>query len=190
MPPEDADLLRASAAGDGAAFTELMRRHEDKVFSIALRILGNRSDALDATQDTFVTIFRKASTFRGEAAFSTWLYRIALNTCRDLLRRRARTVPLETSEAERSSQPTTPSHETSAGNRLDLSRALVALSPEYREAVLLHDLAGVPYDEIARRTGVAVGTVKSRISRGRRKLAELMEPPEGRGASKERDGKS
>ncbi|HEX2057367.1 MAG TPA: sigma-70 family RNA polymerase sigma factor [Actinomycetota bacterium] len=182
----DEDLLGRAAAGDQAAFSALVRRHEDRVFGIALRITGDRADALDATQDTFVAVFRQAGTFRAEAAFTTWLYRVAVNACRDLLRKRRR-FPEPAEELPERPRPGAGTEDT-VGLRLDLARALARLPEEYREAVVMHDLGALPYDEIARLTGAALGTVKSRISRGRRRLAELMEQPAPAPASKDEDG--
>lgn len=182
----DEDLLRQAASGDQSAFTTLVRRHEDRVFGIALRITGDRADALDATQDTFVSVFRQAGSFRAEAAFTTWLYRVAVNACRDLLRRRRR-LPEPTEELPERPRPGIGTEEI-VGLRLDLAQALARLPDEYRDAVLMHDLGAIPYEEIAQITGVALGTVKSRISRGRRRLAELLEQPAPAPASKDQDG--
>lgn len=182
----DEDLLSQAASGDQSAFTALVRRHEDRVFGIALRITGDRADALDATQDTFVSVFRQAGSFRAEAAFTTWLYRVAVNACRDLLRRRRR-LPEPTEELPERPRPGIGTEEI-VGLRLDLAQALARLPDEYRDAVLMHDLGAIPYEEIAQITGVALGTVKSRISRGRRRLAELLEQPAPAPASKDQDG--
>lgn len=182
--PSDADLIARVAAGDHNAFGALVTRHEDKMFSVAYRVLGNRQDALDATQDAFLSAFRQAARFRGESAFSTWLYRIGINACNDLLRKKKRLVLTDNPEPlEAASGPRT---EDDAVSRVDLSRALASLQPEYREAVVLHDLGGIPYEEIARITATQIGTVKSRISRGRRRLAELLEQPDVAGSSKAR----
>ncbi|HEX2294406.1 MAG TPA: sigma-70 family RNA polymerase sigma factor [Actinomycetota bacterium] len=182
----DEELLSRAASGDQPAFSELVRRHEDRVFGIAVRITGDRADALDATQDTFVSVFRQAGTFRAEAAFTTWLYRVTVNACRDVLRRRRR-LPEPVEEVPERPRPGIGTEEV-VGLRLDLARALAQLPDDYREAVVMHDLGALPYEEIASITGVALGTVKSRISRGRRRLAELLEQP-GRGpASKDQDG--
>jgi RNA polymerase sigma-70 factor (ECF subfamily) len=160
-----------------------MRRHEDKVYALCYRMMGNRPDALDAVQDTFVSVFRRAEDFRGDSAFSTWTYRIAVNACKDLLRKRGRTpVPHE----ELPEPPATKAGvEDQVVLRTDLARALAELPDDYREAVVMYDLGGIPYEEIARLTDAAIGTVKSRISRGRRKLAELMEQPAAQASSKE-----
>jgi len=182
-PERDEVLLARFLEGDDGAFAELMNRHEDKIFSLALRITGDRSDALDATQDAFVAAFKKARAFRGEAAFSTWLYRIAVNACNDLLRKKKRYVLSEDVELERRSAPGDVAG--AASDRVDVQRALAALPPDYRDAVALHDLAGLRYEEIAEVTGVQLGTVKSRISRGRKQLARMLEQRDDLMPSKE-----
>jgi RNA polymerase sigma-70 factor (ECF subfamily) len=183
--PSDESLLHAFRGGDHQAFTTLVRRHEDRMFALALRMTGSRADALDATQEAFVTMFRKASSFRGESAFGTWLYRIGINACHDLLRQRARRDEKEGDRPDVEDERL-PRIDEATALRIDLARALAELSEEYREAVVMHDLGGIPYEEIARLTGAAVGTVKSRISRGRRRLAELMEQASDSQASKDR----
>ncbi|MFN2388637.1 MAG: RNA polymerase sigma factor [Actinomycetota bacterium] len=181
----DEDLLALFLEHDDEAFAELMARHEDRIFAVTLRITGNRADALDATQDAFIAAYRRAGSFRGDASFGTWLYRIAINSSKDLLRKKAR-APVPEGDPSAFDRPASARRvEDDVGLRVDVSRALAMLQDEYRESVVLHDLGGVPYDEIARITGVSIGTVKSRISRGRRKLADLMEQPRRSGASKE-----
>lgn len=182
----DLDLLRRGIEGDGEAFAKLMHRHEDRIFSLALRMMGDRADALDATQDAFVAAFRKGHTFDGDSAFSTWLYRVAINSCKDLLRKRARN-PIPTEEHEGLEQPDVGSRDLddTVILRLDLRKALEELSDEYRDAVVMHDLGGIPYEEIARTTGAALGTVKSRISRGRKQLGKILEQARATAPSKE-----
>jgi RNA polymerase sigma-70 factor (ECF subfamily) len=182
--PSDESLLAAFLGGDRNAFTTLVRRHEDRVFALALRMTGSRADALDATQEVFLTMFRRASSFRGDAAFGTWLYRIRVNACHDLLRQRSRRA--ENDDEPEFEDAHASGLEESAALRLDLTQALAELPHEYREAVVMHDLGGIPYEEIARLTGVAVGTVKSRISRGRRRLAAGLEQAPDPEASKDR----
>jgi RNA polymerase sigma-70 factor (ECF subfamily) len=178
----DEELLASFLRGDEASFGELMGRHEQKVFAVALKITGSRADALDATQDAFVTAFRRADTFRGEAAFGTWLFRIAINAAKDVVRKRKPTEELP----EDGGGVVGGRVDDAVALRMDLSAALRDLPDEYREAVVMHDLGGIPYEQIAEDTGVRIGTVKSRISRGRRRLAELMEPGTGAASSKER----
>ncbi len=181
--PTDEELLRRFIGGDERAFTELMERHEDRIFALAYRMTGGRADAMEATQETFIAAFRRANSFRAEASFGTWLYRIGINTCKDLLRKR-RDIPTEDLDAIRQ-EPQVTAMEESAAVRLDVSRALARLPEDYREAVTMHDLGGVPYDEIARLTRVPIGTVKSRISRGRRMLAQALEQADPRESSKD-----
>lgn len=180
----DEDLLRRFVSGEEAAFSELMRRYEDRMFAMAYRITGDRSDALDATQEAFVSLFRRAASFRGDSAFSTWLYRIGMNAAYDIVRRRRPSEPLPDKDTG-TALSMRRSMEEAAGIRSDVASALALLPEEYREAVVLHDLADVPYDEVAKLTQVSLGTVKSRISRGRRRLAELLEPSYRPEASKE-----
>jgi RNA polymerase sigma-70 factor, ECF subfamily len=172
--PDEA-LLAQFLRGDSGAFEELVRRHEDRVFALAYRMTGDRQDALDATQDAFIMAFRRAHSFRGESSFGTWIYRIAINASLDVIRKRRRAPrPVEDVLTDDRGAPNS-ALEDSVVATIDVSRALRRLPHDYREAVALHDLAGVPYEEIARMTGVSLGTVKSRISRGRHKLAELLE---------------
>jgi RNA polymerase sigma-70 factor (ECF subfamily) len=176
LDPErsDENLIRAFLAGDHDAFSDLMRRHEDRVLGLAFRITGNRPDALDATQEAFISAFRRAGSFRFDSAFTTWMHRVTLNACYDLMRKRGKATPEE--QPEREADRGAAQVDDAVALRLDVAHALAALPEDYREAVVMHDLGGIPYEEIATVTGVAIGTVKSRISRGRRRLAELLEP--------------
>lgn len=183
----DERLAAAWADGDRAAFDELVRRYERRVYGICYRYFGDAADAEDALQDTFVALLRRGHTYRGDAAFSTWLYRVATNACNDLARkrsRRPRTVPLGPAgrdgddPARDEPADDVPAAEDVLATRelgLELAAALRTLEPEQREAVVLHDVYGVPYHEIAARAGVAVGTVKSRIHRAHARLAAGLE---------------
>lgn len=155
---------------DQRALEILLGRHESRVFGIAYRILGNRADALDATQDVFLTVFRKAGSFRGQAAFTTWLYRLTTNACHDIGRRKART-PLPMQTLPHSESPGSGDMET----RLGVENALRALPQDQRVAVVMRDLYDLDYEQIAAATGVPLGTVKSRIARGRQALAGLLD---------------
>lgn len=170
----DAKLLARVLDGDHDAFGEIMRNHEDRVFSVCLRIMGNREHALDATQETFLTAFRKASQFQGNSALGTWIYRIAVNTCYDQLRRqkrrRADPIPDHLDPADHQAEDAV----TSAGLRPEIQRALASLSDDYRSAVILSDIEGLGLPEVAEILGVPVGTVKSRVFRGRRLLAQYL----------------
>ncbi len=171
---QDEILVRRFLDGDTAAFEELMRAHEDRVFAVCLRMLRDREAALDATQETFVSVFRKADRFGGRSAFSTWLYRVAVNTCYDALRRQRRrpttALPEHTDPPDRSTEDEL----RAADLRPDIEAALAALPAEFRAAVVLADLEDVPLQDVSEILGVPVGTVKSRVFRGRRLLAQTL----------------
>lgn len=176
----DYELVQRYLDGDGAAFEELMSAHEDRVFGVCLRMLRDRDAALDATQETFITVLRKADRFAGRAAFSTWLYRVAMNTCYDALRRRKRKpesqLPEHHDPPDRSAEDTLEAVEL----RPDLEAALAGLPVEFRAAVVLVDVEGLAITDAAELLGIPVGTVKSRVFRGRKLLAaELgnLHPP-------------
>jgi RNA polymerase sigma-70 factor, ECF subfamily len=169
----DRDLVNRSAAGDRFAFAELVRRHERRVYNLAYRILGREEDARDATQDAFVIALRKLASFRGDAAFSTWMHRVTVNACYDMLRKRRREPPQEVAE-ETDTGPGQPDHAEATALSVDVRRALVQVPFEFRAPLVLHDVQDLPYDEIADILGVPVGTVKSRIHRGRVALAAAL----------------
>jgi len=170
----DAALIERYLAGDSDAFEELMRAHEDRVFGICLRMLRDREAALDATQETFITVFRKAATFGGRSAFSTWLYRVAVNTCYDALRRRQRRQADPLPEGTDPPDPHAGDDLSSVELRPDVESALAALPSEFRAAVVLSDVEGLALQTVSEVLGVPVGTVKSRVFRGRRLLAESL----------------
>jgi len=165
---EDRALLAAHVAGDPAAFGELVRRHRQRMWAVALRTLRDPDEAADAVQDACLSAYRRAETYRGEARVSTWLHRVVVNACLDRARRSAvrPTVPLP-------DQPPADPHDR-LGERetqLDVSRALAALPVDQRVAVVLVDLQGLSVAETAQVLEVPEGTVKSRCSRGRARLA-------------------
>lgn len=170
----DVELLDRYLQGDISAFDELVRAHEDRVFGICLRMMRDREAALDAVQETFVTVFRKADRYQAKAAFSTWLYRVAMNTCYDQLRKakRRQTSPLP--ETTDPADPTSGDPFTAVELRPDIETALSALPEEFRAAVVLVDLEGLALDRTAEILDVPVGTVKSRVFRGRKLLAESL----------------
>lgn len=173
-PPTDIELVGRVVSGDHGAFDMIMLRHEDRVFSVCLRITGDRDRALDATQETFLTVFRKAGQFKGDAALGTWIYRIAVNTCYDQLRKakRRRTDPIPDHL-----DPVDPSAESaidSAALRPEIRAALDKLPTDFRAAIVLSDIEGMSMAEVAQVLGVPAGTVKSRLFRGRRLLAEQL----------------
>jgi RNA polymerase sigma-70 factor (ECF subfamily) len=170
----DAALVQRYLRGEMAAFEELMQAHEDRVFAVCLRLLRNREAALDATQETFVTVFRKADRFAGKSAFSTWLYRVAVNTCYDQARRNRRHATEPLPEGRDPSDLAADDQYRSVELRPDLEAALAALPEEFRAAVVLADVEGLALQVVAEALGVPVGTVKSRVFRGRRLLAASL----------------
>jgi RNA polymerase sigma-70 factor (ECF subfamily) len=176
--PSDEALLAAHLRGDPAAFGQLVARHERRIYGLCLRILGNREDAEDATQEAFVAALRKASGFRRAAAFSTWLYRIAVNAATDQARRRgrARLADLDPEDAGLAVAPGGELGEVVAA-AVTVQAALVQVPEEFRVAVVLCDLYRLPYADAAQILEVPVGTVKSRVFRGRAALAERLAAP-------------
>ena len=172
-PRDDRALLAAHVDGDPDAFGELVRRHRDRLWAVALRTLGDREDAADALQDACLSAYRAAGGFRGDSAVTTWLHRIVVNACLDRARRRQvrPAVPLET--AQREPVAATESADTLT-TRLVIRDALTRLPADQRAALVLVDLEGLPVAEVAAILGVAEGTVKSRCARGRARLAVLL----------------
>jgi RNA polymerase sigma-70 factor (ECF subfamily) len=174
--PDDL-LVRRAANGDQTAFTELVRRHEGRVYAVAMRMLGRDEDALDATQDALLTVYRKIGQFRGDSAFSTWLHRITINACYDILRKKARQPMLHVAgEDEREHEPGPPveDHAAAVAGGVDAARALQEVPEDFRAVLILADVHDMAYDEIAEILEIPIGTVKSRVYRGRVSLARAM----------------
>ncbi len=165
---DDAALLRAHVAGDPAAFGELVRRHRDRLWAVAVRTLGDREEAADAVQDALVSAFRAADRFRGESAVSTWLHRIVVNACLDRARRRQSRPTVSLPEVETAAMAQAPPDSDTA---LVVRSALARLPAEQRIPLVLLEVQGYSVAEIAAILGVAEGTVKSRCARGRARLA-------------------
>jgi RNA polymerase sigma-70 factor (ECF subfamily) len=190
-PASDEELLRAHVAGESDAFAELVRRHRDRLWSVALRTLGDREEAADAVQDALLSAHRAAARFRGDSAVTTWLHRIVVNACLDRVRRRQShpTVPLPDGTRQQDQdgigvtgpEPAAPAidHDTA----MVVREALAQLPVEQRAALVLVDLQGYSVAEVAEILGVAEGTVKSRCARGRARLAVMLGHlrPAGRG---------
>lgn len=171
---EDVDLISRYLKGDQNAFDELMRAHEDRVFGICLRMLRDREAALDVTQETFLTVFRKADKYKAEAAFSTWLYRVTMNACYDHLRRTKRRQADALPDGIDPADPSAGDPLEAVEVRPDIEKALQQIPEEFRSAIVLVDLQGLAIDQAAEILGVPSGTIKSRVFRGRRQLAEIL----------------
>jgi RNA polymerase sigma-70 factor, ECF subfamily len=172
--PSDESLLAAHLRGDPSAFGVLVTRHERRIYGLCLRILGNREDAEDATQEAFLAALRKATSFRRAAAFSTWLYRIAVNAATDQARRRGRSraTTLDPEDAGVADPGVDLGEAVTAA--VAVQTALTKVPEEFRVAVVLCDLYRVPYADAAQILEVPVGTVKSRVFRGRAALAACL----------------
>ncbi|MGB9377352.1 MAG: RNA polymerase sigma factor SigM [Mycobacteriales bacterium] len=170
----DLELLRAHAAGDHDAFGELVRRHRDRLWAVALRTLGEPEEAADALQDAFISAFRAAGSFRGDSAVTTWLHRIVVNACLDRVRRRAArpVVPLPEAGPDEPAEPRDAMAEREV--KLAIEAALGRLPIEQRAAIVLVDVQGYSVAETALILDIAEGTVKSRCARGRARLAGLL----------------
>jgi len=180
---EERALLLRAQKGDSAAFEDIVRANEAVVYRLALRQLGNREDAEDAAQEVFLKAYTGLASFRGDSKLSVWLYRITSNVCTDMLRRRRETVSLsqenEEGEPLELELPDERFDPAALAERKDLREhigaALKALPPEPREVLLLRELGGASYDEIAAALDLDLGTVKSRIFRARKKLCALLD---------------
>jgi RNA polymerase sigma-70 factor (ECF subfamily) len=184
----DHELARAFQAGDPKAFDELVRRHQERVFNLCYRMVGMYEDADDCAQETFVRVYRSLKEFGFRSAFSTWLYRIAVNTCKNHLasrgyRRNREMVRINGNTAGESTAPAEIGDCTYAPNgaleRKEteelVQRTIDSLPDDQRTVVVLRDVEDLSYEEIARITGLNLGTVKSKIARGRRHLREKLE---------------
>jgi RNA polymerase sigma-70 factor (ECF subfamily) len=185
---DDGTLVRDALAGDRRAFDLLVLRHGDMLFNLCFRMLGDYDEASDCAQDAFIRAYRALGGFRGEAAFPTWLYRIAVNTCKNRLasaeyRRSRKAVRLEGTGADDTLLPVNGrasfSNPTARFEREEreavIQRALDGLPPDEKTVAVLRDIEGRSYEEIAMLTGLRPGTVKSRLARARRRLRSKLE---------------
>ena len=171
--PNDRELVERYVGGDRVAFAILVRRHERRVYNLAYRMLGREEDARDATQDAFLSALRKLPSFRGDAAFTTWMHRVTVNACYDILRKRKREPALEIPEGL-AEQGVPHDHAEQTTISIDVQRALLQVPQEFRAAIVLHDVHDLAYEDVAEILGVPIGTVKSRIHRGRVALAKAL----------------
>jgi RNA polymerase sigma-70 factor (ECF subfamily) len=182
METEEAVLVERSQGGDLDAFNALVLAYQGQVYNLCLRMLGSPQAAEDAAQEAFIAAYRAVPRFRG-GRFRAWLLRIAANACYDELRRRRSRpqVPLEApadDERPRAELPASDEPLEQRAERLELARCLqeglASLPPDQRLAVILRDVQGLAYEEVAEATGASLGTVKSRISRGRAALRDFL----------------
>lgn len=176
--PSDSELLRAHVAGDPDAFAALVRRHQDRLWAVALRVMRNPEDAADALQDAYIAAFRRAGSFRGDAAVTTWLHRVVVNACLDRLRsmkvRAADALPEDLDRSPELGTDATEKAVEAAEQRDVVLAALGRLNPDQRAALVLVDMQGYSVEEAAVILGCPPGTVKSRCARGRAKLVPLL----------------
>jgi RNA polymerase sigma-70 factor (ECF subfamily) len=196
-PPDDPEVLDAARAGDRRALETLLTGHYDRVHALCRRMLGNEADAVDAAQDALLSAVRSISRFDGRSSFGTWMYRIATNACLDELRRRRRRplvglpgevdgdwdgpVSVHSGSTDAASGGVRSAFGAGARDpaddaiaHVDLDAALRQVPPEHRVALVLRDVGDLTYDEIAVILDVPIGTVRSRIARGRAALADLL----------------
>ena len=177
---EERDLILRCQRGDEAAFESLVRLHEKRVYALCRRMCRSEDDALEAAQDTFLAVWRGVGSFRADAAFSTWLYRLATNACLDLLRREKKnggnvSLDDEGFSVEPIDRAPSPEEAVERGETQRMVReALLALPDDYRQILLLRETEQLSYAEIAEITGLELGTVKSRISRARLALRNYL----------------
>jgi RNA polymerase sigma-70 factor (ECF subfamily) len=186
-PQFDAALVRSFQAGNKAAFDKLVLNHKDRIFNLCFRFLGDYQEANDSAQEVFVKAYRSLKRFRFESAFGTWLHRIAVNTCKNKVKsleyRYAKKMVYldnpgavqDTRGLEISDETQSPLAELEKKERMELiQRAIESLPPEQKMVVILRDIQGLPYDDIADITGCGLGTVKSRLSRARLELRRKL----------------
>jgi len=189
---EDNELVSRCLQGDSTAFNHIVDKYQQRIYNIAFRMTNNHDDALDLAQESFIRIYRALASYKGESAFSTWIHRIASNVCLDELRKKKRQplVALST-DATMSGEEGEYSIEFAAGDedtpeqhllrnevRREIALALSQVSPEHRIVLVLRDIQGYSYEEMAEIIGVNVGTIKSRLNRARIALREVLRAAE------------
>jgi len=180
MPVDEALLIVRAQKNDSAAIEALIYAYEKKVYNIAFRFMGNEADAWDMAQESLIKLYKNISSFESRSSFSSWVYRLTANTCLDGLRKRKK-APLSldfTVESgisyEDSKNPLPEDHAISSERNKNIQKAINRLSSEHKAVIVLRDISGLSYEEIAESLGIGIGTVKSRINRGRAKLKELL----------------
>jgi len=181
---EDRRLIADCLGGQRDAFGELVTRYQARLFNAALRLVQSPDDAADVVQDAFLNAFQSLHTFKGDAEFFTWLYRIAFNTAISFKRKKRPAISLESHTGESGIEPEDASEYIKPGAALqrsedeqELALAVARLSPEHREVLLLKDIDGLRYEDIAVLLAVPIGTIRSRLHRARLELRDLLVPP-------------
>jgi RNA polymerase sigma-70 factor, ECF subfamily len=176
-PASDYALARGASEGDMQAFEELYRRHIRRVYSLCLRMTQNVHEAEDLAQETFIQLFRKAGSFRGDSAFTTWLHRLTVNQVLMHFRKRKARDEKTTEDGEIPEQTVSGTEDSAkmpVVDRIALGKAIAQLPPGYRAVFILHDVEGHEHEEISRMLGCSVGTSKSQLHKGRMKLRGLL----------------
>ena len=181
---DEKTMVARAKAGDHAAFEEIVRLYEKKLYSIAYRYTGSEQDALDVCQETFIRVYRFIGGFQETSGFSTWIYRICTNVCKDSVTRRQRrgetSLDLQDEEGEEFELPVSDDRYSpeqvveQRELRQHLQEGIAALSPNHREIVVLRDVEGLSYEKISEVLGLEIGTVKSRLNRGREQLRNFL----------------
>jgi len=181
--PEDQQLIETCLAGDSSAFGALVLRYQDRLYGSILMMVSSPEDARDLTQEAFVHAFRRLDSFRGDSAFYTWLFRIAINATISFRRRMARrkTTSIETAREVMGEEPRDVRPDAAPSSRIEIQEqqqlvrsALAELSEEFRQAIVLTELEGLSYEDAAAMAGCPIGTIRSRIHRARNELREKL----------------
>lgn len=182
MSDDDRLLIAACLGGRSEAFGELVSRYQARLYNAAIRLVDNPEDAADVVQDAFLNAYQSLHTFKGDAEFFTWLYRIAFNAAISLKRKKRAAVSLDAVKPESGIDPDDPSEYIKPGAALirseeesQLQEAMIRLSHEHREVLILKDIEGMKYEDIAEILGVPIGTIRSRLHRARLELRDLLE---------------
>lgn len=182
---QERELIARAKAGDESSFEQLIIQCKTRAYNIALRYMRSEEDALDVLQESFIKVFRHLSSFKEESSFDTWVYRIVVNTCNDMLRKNSdlkKTDSIYQGQGEEEQRVTqlpdkspTPEEALERKERAEIIlRSLERLSPEQKEIVILRDVQGFSYEEISEILTCSLGTVKSRINRARLRLREIL----------------
>ena len=188
MSADDSRLIADCLRGNTSAFGLLVRRYQDRLFNTVYRLVGNAEDAQDVVQEAFLSAYQSLESFKGDALFFTWLYRIAVNTAISLKRKQRVVLRLDGGRnGDAGFEPLDPSDQSQPGHALEqaeqgsrVQRALGRLSSEHRAVLVMKDMEGQKYEAMAEVLAVPIGTIRSRLHRARLELRELLEQEEGK----------